>query len=51
VTAAFSFIMFVGMSKIALYSPNGIKGLITGLWTSSRSKETTVPVSEQTTTK
>ena len=36
VTAGFAFIMFVGMSKIALFSPNGIKGIITGLWTSSK---------------
>ena len=36
VTAGFAFIMFVGMSKIALFSPNGIKGIITGLWTPSK---------------
>lgn len=36
VTAAFSFIMLVGMSKIAFYSPNGIKGIISGLWISSK---------------
>jgi succinate dehydrogenase hydrophobic anchor subunit len=41
VTAAFSLIMFLGMSKIALYSPNGIKGVITGLWTSSKKVEET----------
>jgi succinate dehydrogenase hydrophobic anchor subunit len=36
VTAGFSLTMLIGMSKIALYSPNGIKGIVTGLWTSSK---------------
>jgi hypothetical protein len=39
VTAGFSFILLVGMSKIALFSPNGIKGIITGLWTKPKKEE------------
>ena len=38
VTAAFSILMFLGMSKIALYSPNGIKGIIAGLWTKPKTE-------------
>ena len=51
VTATLSFIMFIGMSKIALYSPNGIKGILTGLWskTPPSSKTITKEVNEEET--
>jgi CybS, succinate dehydrogenase cytochrome B small subunit len=33
VTAGFSLILLIGMSKIAVFSPQGLKGIVTGLWT------------------
>ena len=47
-TAAFTLIMFVGMSKIALFSPNGVKGVITGLWIpSSKTKNDAMAKADQ----
>lgn len=47
-TAAFTLVMFVGMSKIALFSPNGVKGVITGLWTpSSKTKNDATAKADQ----
>jgi CybS, succinate dehydrogenase cytochrome B small subunit len=36
VTAGFSLIMFLGMVKISTVSPNGLKGLVLGLWTAPK---------------